>query len=242
MLVNGEESEDRCEGLLQGSDIETKVNRMNNYGRGWFHEPYRHSLAARGISSRIPGGLAEQKYPDLNPEEWIAGIEVELEHTNNITIAAEIALDHLSEDPEYYTKLKRFEKQLEANAVSFKPGPRSSQSTVNYVCNAKIDMAMSNILDAGQRIQYLSDGDSRIPIIVGDLVKNLSGLGPVCSTMPIDEFHYNKFVDIILALNNYVNTGVLLNVPDPNKDEVAMVVEGAAYSLERSLGWKGDYR
>ena len=210
--------------------------------KGWHRESNRHALAARGIKTRIPGGLAEDKYPNLDPGEWLTGTEVELEHTNDIYIAAEIALDHLSEDPEYYTKLLEWENQLEANAVSFKPGPRRSSSTISYVCNAKIDMAMSNIMDTKQRIDFLPNGDPRIPIIVGDLVNNLSGLGPVCSTMPIDEFHYNKFVDIVLALNNYVNTGVLLNVPDPNKDEVAMVVEGAAYSLERSLGWKGDYR
>ena len=210
--------------------------------KGWYRESNRHALAARGIKTRIPGGLAENKYPNLDPGEWLTGTEVELEHTNDIYIAAEIALDHLSEDPEYYTKLLEWENQLEANAVSFKPGPRRSSSTISYVCNAKIDMAMSNIMDTKQRIDFLPNGDPRIPIIVRDLVHKLSGLGPVCSTMPIDEFHYNKFVDIVLALNNYVNTGVLLNVPDPNKDEVAMVVEGAAYSLERSLGWKGDYR
>lgn len=35
------------------------------------------------------------------------GIKVELEHTNNREVAREIALDHLGEDPNYYTKLKK---------------------------------------------------------------------------------------------------------------------------------------
>ena len=174
--------------------------------------------------------------------EQIAGIEIELEHTNDINIAAEIALDHLSEDPEYYTHLKEWERQFEANAVSFKPGPRTSWSTVNYVCNAQIDMAMANIMDAYDRIQYLLEGDPRIPFIVEDMVRDLEDLGPVCSSFPINEYHYNKFVDIVTALHLYANTGVLLNVPDPNKEFVMMAVEGAAYSLEKSLGWRGDYR
>lgn len=35
------------------------------------------------------------------------GIKVEKEHTTNQQTAKEIALDHLSEDPYYYTKLKK---------------------------------------------------------------------------------------------------------------------------------------
>jgi predicted DNA-binding protein YlxM (UPF0122 family) len=37
------------------------------------------------------------------------GVKVEMEHTNDATLAAEIARDHLTEDPEYYTKLKSIE-------------------------------------------------------------------------------------------------------------------------------------
>jgi len=206
----------------------------------WYNESYRHSLAARGISSRIPGGLAEQKYPDLDTVEWVKGMEVELEHTNDITIAAEIALDHLAEDPEYYTKLIEWEQELEARAVSFKPGPRLSRSTINYVCNAQVDMAMANILDARDRIQFLSDGDPRIPILVEDLVENLSRLGPVCSSMEINEYHYNMFVNLLVALDKYAETGILLN-EIPNKDMVANTIEGTGVALERALGW-GRYK
>lgn len=38
------------------------------------------------------------------------GIEVEKEHSSNPAIAREIALDHLLEDPRYYTKLIKMEK------------------------------------------------------------------------------------------------------------------------------------
>jgi hypothetical protein len=103
-------------------------------------------------------------------------------------------------------------------------------------------MAMANIMDTHDRIQYLPDGDPRIPVLIEDLVDDLADLGPVCSTMPVDEYHYNMFVDIVTALHLYANTGVLLKDPNPNKDMVMMTVEGAAYSLERSLGWRGDYR
>jgi len=56
----------------------------------------------------IEGGLADDMSPsDFNPEQLEAGIEVELEHTDSHSIAQEIAMDHLSEDPNYYKKLEK---------------------------------------------------------------------------------------------------------------------------------------
>jgi hypothetical protein len=45
------------------------------------------------------------------------GIKVEMEHTNDEKIAKEIAMDHLWEDPNYYTKLKKVEA-TEATSTS----------------------------------------------------------------------------------------------------------------------------
>ncbi len=39
------------------------------------------------------------------------GMDVELEHTDDEDIAREIALDHLDELPDYYTRLRRMEGQ-----------------------------------------------------------------------------------------------------------------------------------
>jgi hypothetical protein len=56
----------------------------------------------------IKGGLADKKKPeDFDPKQLAMGIEVEMEHTGNRKLAKEIAMDHLSEDPKYYTKLKK---------------------------------------------------------------------------------------------------------------------------------------
>lgn len=38
------------------------------------------------------------------------GIKVELEHTDDIASAREIALDHLNEFPDYYDRLEKVEK------------------------------------------------------------------------------------------------------------------------------------
>ena len=71
---------------------------------------------------KIPGGISndmtiediafhhEMDVADLK-SEYQTGIEVEMEHTSDKNVAAEIARDHLYEDPEYYTKLATIEKK-----------------------------------------------------------------------------------------------------------------------------------
>lgn len=47
--------------------------------------------------------------PDLILAELYKGIQVEMEHTSNQQVAREIALDHLLELPDYYTRLAKME-------------------------------------------------------------------------------------------------------------------------------------
>lgn len=61
-------------------------------------------------AEKVEGGLADGKKPgDFDPEQLQAGVKVEMEHTNDPETAREIAMDHLTEDPEYYTKLAKME-------------------------------------------------------------------------------------------------------------------------------------
>lgn len=50
---------------------------------------------------------------DVDPKELAMGIEVEFEHTSNREAAKKIALAHLLEFPDYYTRLKRMEAEAE---------------------------------------------------------------------------------------------------------------------------------
>lgn len=43
-------------------------------------------------------------------KELDKGIKIEKEHTHSENIAKKIAMDHLFEDPKYYTKLNKIEK------------------------------------------------------------------------------------------------------------------------------------
>lgn len=56
-----------------------------------------------GKHSNVPDSHFDAKQLKL-------GIKVEMEHTNNRKIAKNIAKDHLSEIPDYYTKLLKMEK------------------------------------------------------------------------------------------------------------------------------------
>ena len=54
----------------------------------------------------LTGGVGDATAPsNVNTKELSIGVQVEMEHTNDEKIATEIAMDHLTEDPEYYSKL-----------------------------------------------------------------------------------------------------------------------------------------
>lgn len=60
----------------------------------------------------LSGGKGDKRQSiDFDPDQLKMGIEIEREHTTDPEIAKEIAIDHLSEDPHYYTHLKQMEKQ-----------------------------------------------------------------------------------------------------------------------------------
>ena len=70
---------------------------------------------------KLPGGVGDESTTDqVDPTQLSIGIQIEMEHTNDLDIAKEIAMDHLTEDPKYYTKL------VNAGLASeFKPGTGS---------------------------------------------------------------------------------------------------------------------
>lgn len=64
------------------------------------------------LGSFVGYGMAKKKgfkEEDADVKELKMGIKVEAEHTNWSPIAKRIALDHLSEIPDYYTRLAKME-------------------------------------------------------------------------------------------------------------------------------------
>lgn len=83
-------------------------------GAGVSGAPFPHSgmSSAKKAEDKMSGGKADKKRPsDFDPEQLAIGVQHEMEHTSDEDIAREIAMDHLAEDPEYYSKLETMENQ-----------------------------------------------------------------------------------------------------------------------------------
>jgi hypothetical protein len=65
------------------------------------------------LSSFISEGYSKGKDVKHDTNELKMGIEVEYEHSTNQLISRKIAMDHLVEIPDYYTRLKRMEEEAE---------------------------------------------------------------------------------------------------------------------------------
>jgi len=71
------------------------------------------------LIKKLPGGVGDNTPSDkIDPAQLSIGVQVEMEHTNDPEIAKEIAMDHLTEDPEYYTKLVNAGLAKEFQAVT----------------------------------------------------------------------------------------------------------------------------
>jgi len=86
----------------------------------------------------------------------------EMEHTDDPSVAKEIAMDHLTEDVDYYKKIKKIEKSSFLNKlISVKP--------VDLVKSVSFDLIKSDLLDVGEIDALLSYSD--------DLAKGGPGSG-----------------------------------------------------------------
>jgi hypothetical protein len=69
-------------------------------------EPEVENQVYEVLTNLMTGGASEGKTPaGVNPVELSRGIRTELEHTSDIAVCIKIALDHLTDDKEYYSKL-----------------------------------------------------------------------------------------------------------------------------------------
>jgi uncharacterized protein YhfF len=78
----------------------------------------KHKGFCKGFMKKVPGGMAENVDPALlDKTQWRMGKKVEMEHTNDPSVAKEIAADHLAEEilkgkkQSYYSKLKKMESE-----------------------------------------------------------------------------------------------------------------------------------
>jgi hypothetical protein len=76
-------------------------------------EAAAYRLATMLTTFIFKGRAAEKNFieKDADPSELSMGISVEKEHTGCFLVAKRIALDHLAEIKDYYTRLKKMEEE-----------------------------------------------------------------------------------------------------------------------------------
>lgn len=90
------------------------------------------TLFKEAWKDRLSGGLADKKQPSDFPASALQqGQRVEKEHTGEPALAKEIAMDHLSEDRRYYSKLKKVEKSAGLMDVLKAPIPGTKDWFIN---------------------------------------------------------------------------------------------------------------
>ena len=102
-----------------GEQSQTLIQDMNKYSKemkeqeklkgGLSDSHTLFSIAKRHAKTEDAKKIVE--IFDLLKKELEMGIKVEMEHTKDKKKAKEIAMDHLFEDPKYYTKLKKIENK-----------------------------------------------------------------------------------------------------------------------------------
>ena len=89
----------------------------------------------------LTGGIGDITAPsNVNTKELSIGVQVEMEHTNDEKIATEIAMDHLTEDPEYYSKLV-----AAGLATEFKSSTNSGLGDPNQSLNDKARVGNNSV-------------------------------------------------------------------------------------------------
>jgi hypothetical protein len=102
--------------------LDPNPSQMKKDFAGMSHEPESDEIEQIAQDKEetgevIPGGKGEGKTAiDFDPEQILMGMRVEMEHTDDPMYALEITIDHLTEDPEYYTTQDTPEDSAQANA------------------------------------------------------------------------------------------------------------------------------
>ena len=133
-------------GAPDSKDVKKNSKKLNNNGMSGYEEV--DEIAVQ--KDEIPGGLAKDKTTkDLAnkynvelskiKEQLTKGIKVEMEHTSDVRIAAEIAMDHLWEDLNYYQKLASIEGDSIAEASGNGAFYNDGNATTGTMWNAGWD-------------------------------------------------------------------------------------------------------
>lgn len=99
------------------NEIGKKFKAKDNYPKNTKKRDVTVKIDEDTSGEVLVGGLGDGKSPsDFDKEQVTKGIGVEMEHSSDPKIALEIVLDHLTEDPQYYTVKDDPETSAQFNA------------------------------------------------------------------------------------------------------------------------------
>jgi hypothetical protein len=115
---------------MAADEVQLRLKQKKLHDRGEQDSP-KNLLKPRGAAvsreylrrakereDQIPGGRGDLLQPeDVDPAQLALGTDHEMEHTGDRALAQEIALDHLAEDPGYYTHLQKVEGSVTRTAI-----------------------------------------------------------------------------------------------------------------------------
>ena len=240
-------------GAPDSDDVKKVSKKLNNKGMSGYEEIDEEA-------ETIPGGLAKgmtlndiAKHHNISPQtlknEFIKGYAIEREHTTDINIAKEIALDHLYEDPNYYSKLSKIEipyneglKDLEKELISlynkaFKMMPKSpAQMKVRAEIDKlkkQIDSLKKESVTEATSSEIIKDLDKvkndllkKVDVLVAKKKKLYSNVD-IESPMSADEKKLDKDIaDIFSQINQLVLQKRSLKKESINE---SLLLEGGAY-------------
>ena len=188
---------------------------------------------------QIKGGLADKQTPDSVAKKFNISIQkinkqlnmgkkVEQEHTRNPAIAKEIALDHLVEIPDYYTRLDKMEKEA-LNHWKSKEVNESTKQLIKRLIRENIGLFNTNTPAPTSTFNILDGTDKVGTIVVGQLNKNFGK-----DTLEILTIYFNKDVNhleiakktIIQLFETYPDINRLVMQPKPESRDFWFKLDG----------------
>jgi hypothetical protein len=165
-------------GAPDSKDVKKNSKKLNNKGMSGYEEIDEIAVQV----DNIPGGLANGKtLIDLakkwdskgyyDPQQFAAeyikpqlmkGIKVEMEHTTDVRIATEIAMDHLWEDLKYYDTLAKIENPT--NEAGFPMGYMVAAAMANKNLKKKKELELEKLKLTNQAFKMMPNSPAQLKV------------------------------------------------------------------------------
>lgn len=198
--------------------------------RGYYGRSREHAMNRKGISTKIPNGLARRKgivEKDVDPDELSIGIEIEMEHTTDRELAKQIALDHLTEYENYYSELVKLEKRLERQTVKFDKS----------FDDKEIAKIRHRLPEAERLILAITKRDVSLPKKIKGMsdkeIQKYKGTGGGHGLfIPPDTIKINPHMDSNGILLNYIHENIHFVLPNARENVVDYLTESIAFQMK----------